>query len=113
MVLDVMRLKYLCLLGRSPSWSTWNRWIMSSVFLILYLCSIVYSGKTLTAESVAEILRRPLYMVGSTELPTNSSGLEMRLRGILSVSSPSLCGFRLFIIIILLDSWLLLGMQSC
>lgn len=45
-------------------------------------------GKTLTAEAVAELLQRPLYMVGSSELPASPGMLERSLRTILSVSFP-------------------------
>ncbi|KAJ7581951.1 P-loop containing nucleoside triphosphate hydrolase protein, partial [Mycena floridula] len=43
------------------------------------------TGKTLTAESVAETLRRPLYMVGSSELPTHLSALESSLKSVLKL----------------------------
>jgi len=46
---------------------------------------IIYSGKTLTAEAVAELLRRPLYIAGATELTTDPSELEKTLGGILDV----------------------------
>ncbi|KAK0236428.1 P-loop containing nucleoside triphosphate hydrolase protein [Armillaria nabsnona] len=45
------------------------------------------TGKTLTAESVAELLRRPLYMVGSSELSSDSSDLERNLRSTLSLAT--------------------------
>ncbi|KAK0469259.1 P-loop containing nucleoside triphosphate hydrolase protein [Desarmillaria tabescens] len=45
------------------------------------------TGKTLTAESVAELLRRPLYMVGSSELSSDSSDLEYNLRSTLSLAT--------------------------
>ncbi|KAK7460937.1 hypothetical protein VKT23_008865 [Stygiomarasmius scandens] len=45
------------------------------------------TGKTLTAEAVAETLRRPLYMVGFTELSTDPSDLEENLRSILKLAS--------------------------
>ncbi|KAG7451615.1 P-loop containing nucleoside triphosphate hydrolase protein [Guyanagaster necrorhizus] len=45
------------------------------------------TGKTLTAEAVAELLRRPLYMVGSSELPSSPSGLERSLESILSLAT--------------------------
>jgi len=45
------------------------------------------TGKTLTAEAVAEYLRRPLYMVGSSELPTDPSSLEYSLKGILQLAT--------------------------
>ncbi|KAK0469251.1 P-loop containing nucleoside triphosphate hydrolase protein [Desarmillaria tabescens] len=45
------------------------------------------TGKTLTAESVAELLRRPLYMVGSSELSARPSMLEMNLRSTLSLAT--------------------------
>ncbi|KAF8422936.1 P-loop containing nucleoside triphosphate hydrolase protein [Tirmania nivea] len=43
-------------------------------------------GKTLTAESVAEYTRRPLYSVTSGELGTEPSGLESTLTEILEVA---------------------------
>ncbi|KDQ49215.1 hypothetical protein JAAARDRAFT_43006 [Jaapia argillacea MUCL 33604] len=45
------------------------------------------TGKTLTAEAVAEHLRRPLYMVGSSELSTEPAELEHNLKGILSLAT--------------------------
>ncbi|KZT22805.1 P-loop containing nucleoside triphosphate hydrolase protein [Neolentinus lepideus HHB14362 ss-1] len=45
------------------------------------------TGKTLTAEAVAEYLKRPLYMVGSSELPTSPSRLESSLRSILKLAT--------------------------
>lgn len=44
-------------------------------------------GKTLTAESVAEHTRRPLYSVSSGELGTNPSELEQNLSRILDVAT--------------------------
>jgi len=44
-------------------------------------------GKTLTAESIAELLHRPLYSVSVGELGTDTVELEKRLREILEVSS--------------------------
>lgn len=44
-------------------------------------------GKTLTAETVAELLNRPLYMVGVGELGTNVHSLEENLRNILEVAT--------------------------
>jgi hypothetical protein len=44
-------------------------------------------GKTLTAETVAEILHRPLYMISVGELGTNPDDLEKRLRTILDVAT--------------------------
>jgi hypothetical protein len=44
-------------------------------------------GKTLTAETIAETLKRPLYMVSVGELGTDVSSLEQNLRNILQVSS--------------------------
>eukprot|EP01125_Pyxidicula_operculata_P013107 TRINITY_DN4339_c2_g1_i1.p1 TRINITY_DN4339_c2_g1~~TRINITY_DN4339_c2_g1_i1.p1 ORF type:complete len:722 (+),score=165.77 TRINITY_DN4339_c2_g1_i1:12-2177(+) len=44
-------------------------------------------GKTLTAEAIAELLRRPLYSVGVGELGTNTEQLENSLREILEVAS--------------------------
>ncbi|KDQ49902.1 hypothetical protein JAAARDRAFT_42494 [Jaapia argillacea MUCL 33604] len=45
------------------------------------------TGKTLTAEAVAEHLKRPLYMVGSSELSTNPSHLERNLKSILNLAT--------------------------
>lgn len=45
------------------------------------------TGKTLTAEAVAEYLKRPLYMVGSSELPAAPSQLEESLRSILKLAT--------------------------
>ncbi|PBK87166.1 hypothetical protein ARMGADRAFT_881608, partial [Armillaria gallica] len=44
-------------------------------------------GKTLMAGAVAKLLCHPLYMVGSSELPSLPCGLEHSLQSILSVSS--------------------------
>jgi len=44
-------------------------------------------GKTLTAESIAELLQRPLYSVSVGELGTETIELEKKLREILEVSS--------------------------
>jgi hypothetical protein len=44
-------------------------------------------GKTLTAETVSELLRRPLYMVSVGELGTDPSTLEERLRQILDLAT--------------------------
>lgn len=43
-------------------------------------------GKTLTAEAVADLLRRPLYTVGIGELGTNTATLEKNLRGIMDMA---------------------------
>lgn len=44
------------------------------------------TGKTLTAESIAELLRRPLYMVSAGELGTDSRTLEHELNKILDIA---------------------------
>lgn len=44
-------------------------------------------GKTLTAEAIAERLKRPLYMVGVGELGTDVNALEESLRKILDVAT--------------------------
>ncbi|KXT06785.1 hypothetical protein AC578_7166 [Pseudocercospora eumusae] len=44
-------------------------------------------GKTLTAETVAESVERPLYMVSSGDLGTNSEALDDRLSRILDMAS--------------------------
>ncbi|KAI5779375.1 hypothetical protein EDC01DRAFT_780252 [Geopyxis carbonaria] len=43
-------------------------------------------GKTLTAEGIAELLRRPLYCVSSGELGTNPTQLEAELQKILDIA---------------------------
>jgi len=43
-------------------------------------------GKTLTAEAVAEVTRRPLYMVSSGELGTNADAVDNRLEMILEIT---------------------------
>jgi DNA polymerase III delta prime subunit len=43
-------------------------------------------GKTLTAESIAEFLRCPLYMVSAGELGTNSRSLEIDLNRIMDIT---------------------------
>ncbi|KAF8142657.1 hypothetical protein K438DRAFT_1488920, partial [Mycena galopus ATCC 62051] len=43
------------------------------------------TGKTLTAEAVAEHLKRPLYIVGTSELSTKPSELEVKLKSMLDV----------------------------
>lgn len=44
-------------------------------------------GKTLTAETIAELLHRPLYAVSVGELGTDPDALEQRLREILDVAT--------------------------
>lgn len=44
-------------------------------------------GKTLTAETVAEFTERPLYMVSSGDLGTESSSLDTRLSRILDMAA--------------------------
>lgn len=44
-------------------------------------------GKTLTAEAIAELLRRPLYSVSVGELGTETVELETKLKEILEVAS--------------------------
>ncbi|KAJ6617973.1 P-loop containing nucleoside triphosphate hydrolase protein [Mycena sp. CBHHK59/15] len=45
------------------------------------------TGKTLTAEAVAEHLKRPLYIVGTSELSIQPSTLEHNLKSILSLAT--------------------------
>jgi hypothetical protein len=45
------------------------------------------TGKTLTAEAIAELLHRPLYSVSVGELGTDTTSLEKSLREILEVAS--------------------------
>ncbi|KAL0065002.1 hypothetical protein AAF712_007993 [Marasmius tenuissimus] len=44
-------------------------------------------GKTLTAEAVAELLKRPLLTVGSSDLPRDPSGMEDTLRYVLQLAT--------------------------
>ena len=44
-------------------------------------------GKTLTAECVAELVHRPLYMVSAGDLGTNSQSLETQLRYIMDITT--------------------------
>ncbi|KAJ7041323.1 P-loop containing nucleoside triphosphate hydrolase protein [Mycena alexandri] len=55
--------------------------------LIAVLHGPTGTGKTLTAEAVAEHLKRPLYVVGAAELSTTASALEERLESILSLAT--------------------------
>ncbi|KAK5127414.1 hypothetical protein LTR85_006753 [Meristemomyces frigidus] len=55
--------------------------------LILVLHGPPGVGKTLTAETVAEYCKRPLYMVSSGDLGTDSSSLDSRLSRILDMAS--------------------------
>jgi hypothetical protein len=59
--------------------------------IIDYLC-LHLKGKTLTAEAVAESLRRPLYMVSSAQLEGTASSLEVGLKTILQVGDNLLYG---------------------
>lgn len=43
-------------------------------------------GKTLTVESIADLLKRPLYMVSAGDLGTNSQTLERELQSILDIA---------------------------
>ena len=43
-------------------------------------------GKTLTAEGIAELLKRPLYMVSAGELGTHPRDLETELTKILDIA---------------------------
>ncbi|QIW96863.1 hypothetical protein AMS68_002381 [Peltaster fructicola] len=55
--------------------------------LVLLLHGPPGVGKTLTAETVAEFCRRPLYTISSGDLGTNSSDLNDKLEKILSLAS--------------------------
>ncbi|KAJ7272201.1 P-loop containing nucleoside triphosphate hydrolase protein [Mycena rebaudengoi] len=55
--------------------------------LIAVLHGPTGTGKTLTAEAVAEHLKRPLYIVGAAELSTTASALEERLKSILGLAT--------------------------
>lgn len=54
---------------------------------IFLLEGVPGTGKTLTAESVAETLQRPLYLVGVGELGTNVVELEENLKRVLDIAS--------------------------
>ena len=54
--------------------------------LIVLLAGTPGTGKTLLAETVAEVLHRPLYMVSVGELGTDPRGLENSLRQILDLA---------------------------
>ncbi|KAI8932052.1 hypothetical protein NX059_010941 [Plenodomus lindquistii] len=45
------------------------------------------TGKTLTAESVAEVMRRPLYSIGAGELGESANEVEGHLRRVLEIST--------------------------
>ncbi|KPV74782.1 uncharacterized protein RHOBADRAFT_53721 [Rhodotorula graminis WP1] len=55
--------------------------------LVMALHGAPGTGKTLTAEAVAEHLRRPLYAVSAGELGHNASSLEQQLRVILELAT--------------------------
>lgn len=55
--------------------------------LILVLHGPPGVGKTLTAETVAEYCKRPLYMVSSGDLGTDESTLDTKLSRILDMAS--------------------------
>ncbi|GAA5854256.1 hypothetical protein JCM9279_005099 [Rhodotorula babjevae] len=55
--------------------------------LVMALHGAAGTGKTLTAEAVAEHLRRPLYSVSAGELGHNASSLEQQLRTILELAT--------------------------
>lgn len=48
-------------------------------------------GKTVTAEAVAEVLRRPLYAVGAGELGSEAADVDRRLGKLLAVASSWKC----------------------
>lgn len=54
---------------------------------IFLLHGVPGTGKTLTAETVAELLHRPLYMISVGELGTEPDALEGRLRQILELAT--------------------------
>lgn len=54
------------------------------VYPILYL---IGCGKTLTAEAVAELLKKPLYVVTAGDLGTTAAELEKSLGGVLDLCS--------------------------
>jgi hypothetical protein len=55
--------------------------------VIFMLAGTPGTGKTLSAEAIAEKLKRPLYMVGVGELGTDVASLETSLRNILDVAT--------------------------
>lgn len=55
--------------------------------LIIMLAGTPGIGKTLTAEAVADKLRRPLYMLGTGELGVNADDVEDNLRTVLDITA--------------------------
>ncbi|GAA5875179.1 hypothetical protein JCM8547_005544 [Rhodosporidiobolus lusitaniae] len=55
--------------------------------LVMILHGAPGTGKTLTAEAVAEHLRRPLYVVSASELGTTAAGLETQLTKALELAT--------------------------
>lgn len=55
--------------------------------VIFMLAGTPGTGKTLSAEAIAEKLKRPLYMVGVGELGTDVQSLESSLRNILDIAT--------------------------
>ncbi|MBW0488966.1 hypothetical protein O181_028681 [Austropuccinia psidii MF-1] len=55
--------------------------------LVFCLYGAAGCGKTLTAEAVAEVLKRPLYNIGSGELGTNAALVETNLRDALDIAA--------------------------
>ncbi|KAI9862802.1 MAG: hypothetical protein M1824_000932 [Vezdaea acicularis] len=55
--------------------------------LIMLLHGAPGVGKTLTAESIADYTKRPLYMVSSGELGTHATEVESTLQGILDIAT--------------------------
>jgi hypothetical protein len=55
--------------------------------IIMLLSGEPGTGKTLTAESVAEVMRRPLYSIGAGELGESANEVENNLRRVLEIST--------------------------
>ncbi|GAA6018976.1 hypothetical protein JCM10207_009219 [Rhodosporidiobolus poonsookiae] len=55
--------------------------------LVMALHGSPGTGKTLTAEAIAEHLRRPLYVVSAGELGTTAQGLERALNNVLELAT--------------------------
>lgn len=51
------------------------------------MCHLIIFEKTLTAEAVAEHLRRPLYIVSAGELGTTVNVLEKQLKDVLELAT--------------------------
>jgi ATP-dependent 26S proteasome regulatory subunit len=53
-------------------------------------------GKTLTAESVAEAMRAPLYSIGAADLGTKAAAMENKLNDMLEMCAKWNAGTSIF-----------------